>query len=134
MVEKLTIFWEMRKHWNKRVCQLCISWRLKTLEWKFLQIVFARHVCCDKRWENRWQQQIREILKYLDPLFITDILISFGFEYDVLDILIYDIPVFKVGSNPGHVRSEGLLIRDHFLLEKQTLSWIDFRWEPWMGV
>ena len=46
----------------------------------------------------------------------------FGFEYDVLDILIYDIPVFKVGSNPGHVRSEGLLIRDHFLLEKQTLS------------
>ena len=64
MVEKLPISWEMRKHWNKRVCQLCISWRLKTLEWKFLQIVFAQHVCCDKRWENRWQQ-IREILKYL---------------------------------------------------------------------
>ena len=53
--------------------QLWLWWRLKTLEWKFLQIVFAQNVCFAKRWEKRWQQ-IREILKYLDQCLLGNIL------------------------------------------------------------
>ena len=53
------------------ICHLCFWWRLKTLEWKFVQIVFAQNVCCDKIWEKRWQE-IKgniEISVFVQPYF-----------------------------------------------------------------
>ena len=106
MVEWLSIFhssYESMEIWKFVNCAFCEAWKL--LNWNIFKLYLHKMFVMTKD-ERSWQQKAEYWNISSSARFM-----SFLDLKDSFPMLIYDIPVLKVGSNPGRVRSEGLLIR-----------------------
>ena len=106
MVEWLSIFhslYESMEIWKFVNRAFCEAWKL--LNWNIFKLYLHKMFVMTKD-ERSWQQKAEYWNISSSARFM-----SFLDLKDSFPMLIYDIPVLKVGSNPGRVRSEGLLIR-----------------------
>ena len=106
MVEWLSIFhslYESMEIWKFVNRAFCEAWKL--LNRNIFKLYLHKMFVMTKD-ERSWQQKAEYWNISSSARFM-----SFLDLKDSFPMLIYDIRVLKVGSNPGRVRSEGLLIR-----------------------
>ena len=121
MVEWLSIFhssYESMEIWKFVNRAFCEAWKL--LNRNIFKLYLHKMFVMTKD-ERSWQQKAEYWNISSSARFM-----SFLDLKDSFPMLIYDIRVLKVGSNPGRVRSEGLLIRGMIIIREKD-CWLLIR-------